>query len=90
MTENDTAAPVALSPLAASSIELFRGSDHLVEQKGARIKGADFHSAYAEWCEGQQLEALPLNSNAFGAAIESWGIQKMRSNGIHYLDIALA
>lgn len=91
-TPKATAKPGGKATQTMSSIEQFLHSKALVDKPGARIKAADLHGAYVKWCKGQKLEPLPLNgaNNAFGAAIEEMGIKKIRSNGFHYLDIALA
>lgn len=58
-------------------------------EPGSRVKSADLYAAYAVWCEAQQRPPVPATSNAWGAAIAAAGIQKIRSNGWRYLDLAI-
>lgn len=61
------------------------------KKKGARIKAAAFYEAYTAWLseQGRAHEQLPFNSNEFGDAVAAMKIEKVRSNGIHYVGIAL-
>lgn len=61
------------------------------KKKGARIKAAAFYEAYGAWLseQGRAHEQLPFNSNEFGDAVAAMKIEKVRSNGIHYVGIAL-
>ena len=53
-----------------------------------RIKSTVLHQHYLTWCKGQGI-TNPISSrdNRWGQAIEAAGIEKIRSNGFHYVGI---
>lgn len=54
-----------------------------------RIKAADLHAAYTDWCKPLKHKPVPINATAWGAAIEAAGIEKIRSNGFQYVGIEM-
>jgi len=62
----------------------------VVEEKGSSITGAALYAAYQRWC--QELLYTPINNTAFGIAVKSLGLRKVRTGKgvIVYSDISLA
>jgi len=58
-------------------------------EPNSRVKSLDLYLAYTRWCESQQIKPVPATSNQWGTAIADAGIQKIRSNGWRYLDLAI-
>lgn len=62
----------------------------LERRDGAKLKASDAYDAYRAWCEGvRHCQVLAPTSNVYGEAWAGAGVKKVRSNGIHYLDVAL-
>jgi len=71
------------------ALQAFIGS-RVIREPGARLKAADAYAAYLAWCTETRNTPMASQSNQYGAAWSSIGIEKTRlKTGVHYLNVRL-